>query len=1142
MERISCDVEDRSSKPPKEVSRASQTQISDRLQLPIWPKNENKRDAFLEPDLLEQNKERDLAFRLYTSARVTYVPTPQREKENSDAIHNEMLYTSLHPVRPHKDHPTRQFRTLFLKNDHERKLSRMTNKTINRFVTKDFQNKECVSAKKIESEALNSASDEYHGSENDYGSEVTWEPVTARSQMDYRLAIPRSTKTTKQSDLIKVMSKYRDNLYDITEPSDDDVINHIIRLRTVLNWKTMLPRHGPGVRRAMKLTDHKNPLKEQILPLEDAGEFVYAVERSTYLPGKGRRPNPFDLQVVSTERARRRSTYYLITATSVTKVAKSPNNDLHEEITPVIWWIYEQRLFNIICDLSVFENFRIWKQFNLWKSIIRNKKTTSSAAVLRKQLFSADVTLQSCLTAVRSMFEDACGSRDGFGISDSAIILISYNTEHTYTLNEFCDLQNDKCTEAASSLEMLQSNIADMCYRACAAVVEREGITKDVRSGNVPRKRYTTKLTVEEDTGPTFAQLAAWRQSLSRMKQFIKHVDNILLETLHRLVKTAVKCLLAFISCSANFAADDQESDLNVIASLYRKVTNNGDLNGHKSSNHLRRIVTGVEARRVLEPEKRLFRHDAYEGVEETDDSCLSTFSLPRSESIITIDSDENGMKTQEKDGIDEELGTLPRSMFLIRIQLNIGDLPVSRKSSASSRSSRRKANIQRLSAIASTRTLGNPGEDNTPENLHGRRGKRVSFPNFETNSEDDDWKSRTKDDLSDSQSVASSTSRRSSRQIEMKPTVTLSPTKLEFERGIQDLLDTFESIISGVPALLQDPVLFEFTRAPEFDLHLNIDEEAEAMEEETRRPWPDLELLLGGDQEYIKDVEEMVKFLGASVDEVATYSERYERYCKMVEKSKSVDVHALLAEYEWGPDEFSSILAQHTEMLREMHQMEPRRRIGLLHVDTKPFSNACLPFPQSVVNAVHDRLPGIAVHRNEELLRVIRAACRKLDSEPTSVEQFVEHLTFLARLETEMVTLEKEFVIVNRFFAIIHQYSISLNPEDIALYQTLVPTFQHLKSTVLFCQARKDENILKFSADLDQRVHDLRYSLFEIRNKVSSPHLLNVDLLSVVALETIKLLTEEVENLSTKAKSYANYQDRFGSSYSSKGKNIYSV
>lgn len=76
-------------------------------------------------------------------------------------------------------------------------------------------------------------------------------------------------------------------------------------------------------------------------------------------------------------------------------------------------------------------------------------------------------------------------------------------------------------------------------------------------------------------------------------------------------------------------------------------------------------------------------------------------------------------------------------------------------------------------------------------------------------------------------------------------------------------------------------------------------------------------------------------------------------------------------------------------------------------------------------------------------------------------------------------------FLLCFRLFAIVRQYTINLNPEDIALYQTLVPTFQHLKSTTLFCQARKDENILKFSSDLDQRVHDLRYSLFEIKNKV---------------------------------------------------------
>ena len=59
------------------------------------------------------------------------------------------------------------------------------------------------------------------------------------------------------------------------------------------------------------------------------------------------------------------------------------------------------------------------------------------------------------------------------------------------------------------------------------------------------------------------------------------------------------------------------------------------------------------------------------------------------------------------------------------------------------------------------------------------------------------------------------------------------------------------------------------------------------------------------------------------------------------------------------------------------------------------------------------------------------------------------------------------------------------LDPEQLAIFQTLVPAFQHLKTTLLFCEAKKDENISKFSSDLDQHIHNLRYQLFDLRNKV---------------------------------------------------------
>ena len=72
-----------------------------------------------------------------------------------------------------------------------------------------------------------------------------------------------------------------------------------------------------------------------------------------------------------------------------------------------------------------------------------------------------------------------------------------------------------------------------------------------------------------------------------------------------------------------------------------------------------------------------------------------------------------------------------------------------------------------------------------------------------------------------------------------------------------------------------------------------------------------------------------------------------------------------------------------------------------------------------------------------------------------------------------------------NRLFTIIKEYGVPVDAEHLALFQTLVPSFQHLKTTILFYEAKKDDNIMHFSGDLDQQVDKLRYQLFSLKNKV---------------------------------------------------------
>lgn len=72
------------------------------------------------------------------------------------------------------------------------------------------------------------------------------------------------------------------------------------------------------------------------------------------------------------------------------------------------------------------------------------------------------------------------------------------------------------------------------------------------------------------------------------------------------------------------------------------------------------------------------------------------------------------------------------------------------------------------------------------------------------------------------------------------------------------------------------------------------------------------------------------------------------------------------------------------------------------------------------------------------------------MDKFPDTVEDFVEHLSFLGRMSTELPALDKEYNIVNKLFTIANDFSVFIHPEDMALYKTLSPSFQHLKVCLL--------------------------------------------------------------------------------------------
>ncbi|XP_019625905.1 PREDICTED: LOW QUALITY PROTEIN: dynein heavy chain 6, axonemal-like [Branchiostoma belcheri] len=951
-------------------------------------------------------------------------------------------------------------------------------------------------------------------------------------------------RKSAKRDPKKVLTYKLTNVYDTTVPADDDAANQIIKMRQSLGWRTELPLHGPGVREAMKTIDDVDPMQQSAAleqdsmeitseRQEDDGSYLYALLRERH--DTRSRHNPYNLQVVSANTARANSSFHTVSASYVTLVEQRPKGGEDLTMTPVMTWMYERRLFNMIYKLPVFEKFRIWKAFTVWKGCIRGNKNTGNRTVLQNTLFCANDLLQRCLLHIRDLCEAASSSRTGLGESGSAILLVHLDRTQTLTLQDFCKVQQDQCNLSLQQLNTLRRKVVQLVWDACAKVAENEGITytKDMKANKPVMEK--SKASGKKKDGPTYTQIAEWRQILLRLSCFIKLADNLIVELLRRLVITATRHLVAHVSASATVPVE------------YESESDSEQSESEDEDRPVRKRMTLTEYRRGR---RWSDASDTNNPHSKKQASAKKAFVIPKFDFDKEVE-----VKEEEPVDIDQvlkevkeqgEVEITPEAMFKVSLVLNVPTLPSrSTVKTVDSRPVTQEVRSNVPSSLARLEGLVATPSTRERKTVTFIEGGMSELQEEEETEEDDSDVSESEDEAPVSKPVDDKANRFQASMDKISSytgsaggvNITLSPSQEEFRDSLRGVISTFENTVGQVKALLRDPRLSVFYSPPTYDLKLSVDEEKEEEERELQRPWPDIELLFGEDPDYQDMITTNMDHLENALGEVLSYAEDYTKFTVMVDKARRVDVDASMTQREWTTEEFHHVLSQHTEQVRSMMKMRTHQRIGMMEVFSNGFQGSCLPFPKEVLAAINRKLPVIANKKNEELMRIIKGASKKLDNMPESVEEFVEHLTFLGRMVSELPILEREFTVVTRLFVIAKNFEVPVPPEELALYQTLAPSFQHLKSTILYCEAKKDDNIRKFSTDLDKHINNLRFELVEIKSKVRDPNLLNPDTLTVVATETLKTLMEEVEYLSSKARSYANYQDRFGSSISAPSK-----
>ncbi|XP_064366027.1 dynein axonemal heavy chain 14 [Dromaius novaehollandiae] len=182
---------------------------------------------------------------------------------------------------------------------------------------------------------------------------------------------PKVERSTNQPVRKRVPS------YDRTEPIDDDVIMHILRLRGKLGWETNLSSCEHLASEA-DVTRHQKFAFVKPLLLKDSGEYIYCLRRDR---NNFKAPyNPYDLQAVSVNTARQNKEYWTVTASFVSKF--SAEHKLGEiEMIPVPQWLRERQLYYKLLNFNLFSNFRMKKYFLVWKINVRRSKANKSESI-----------------------------------------------------------------------------------------------------------------------------------------------------------------------------------------------------------------------------------------------------------------------------------------------------------------------------------------------------------------------------------------------------------------------------------------------------------------------------------------------------------------------------------------------------------------------------------------------------------------------------------------------------------------------------------------------------------------------------------------------------------------------------------------
>ncbi|KAI8620571.1 dynein heavy chain and region D6 of dynein motor-domain-containing protein [Chytriomyces sp. MP71] len=799
-------------------------------------------------------------------------------------------------------------------------------------------------------------------------------------------------------------------------------------------------------------------------------EFTYLIPKVE--GGKGKEQtvfNPYNLTFTDYSSLDRSQGYYTMSAEGVTFISEAAGIS---KFTPLKQWIRERHLFYNLLKIPFFSRYRLWKSFVVWKRNVLRAKITVASKRLNKNMFLVDPLLRGPLLAVRERCINIV----------TRFRLVKIDAGKSYALEEFVSDQTGwvrNVTEGA--LRELEGTIRSIVSKAGEAALREKGFTTELAE-EVPDGVETQRL--------SFMDQATRRNECLRLQRFVKLVDYHIVNTLRTLATDTVKDLLKSVynGCSdSDVVVRDIDQDGENLDSMM-------DIDSDTNISHAQ--VGGVVVGREVGTKElidcgfdgfpiilsRIHRAcipkvNIVDPVEDLGEESVGGDVEPGPQKVVEV-------SVKKKGGKDAMLEQKPVQFVpLFKVELGI-HLETSPKSLFINPSVMDHLTCidtllkLYITAIEKVELISNTIPFFDPANLTGG-----SYANTQAT------------EVSDTGPKAAAIVMEDGYFREICGRI----------RGV--LVGIFGNATNWMRTL--DGVKDMWVENQNFDSVSSLESSAGPLAvlfAITQHGEGEVPMLL---MNKMKELEQLAIAQAITNEqpppEIRTDKESVLELSATFETLEDGSVDSPIVNF------FRVELEKYTKQKLEMNAIPINNKVNNLSIDTTHLKSILVPSPERCFSDVAKLLPNLARDKNELLLGVVQSWVVLLKTTSSTVDQFVDYLASLHNIKLSLGLVDKLYDEVCRLYTLIDNYKIKIQPTDLAMFQTLLPTLRTLKEAADMASDTKDDNITKFTQDLEKAMFDLQTGAFDVRNKALDPNILNPN---TSAEATIALLNETSKKL----------------------------